>query len=265
MHIGIPTVRLRLAVNYYTLIGDSSMPQNVTQKLINLHKIEGELHPGTEIGLKIDQTLCQDATDLQDMANKLKNIIHELGEEIEKTETTVISQKKKLLEYIALLMLAPIHVRPDAKELEKKADCEFNQLLSYQQWAENYIEQWKTFLPDQSMTDNVDLQDMANKLKNIIHELGEEIEKTETTVISQKKKLLEYIALLMLAPIHVRPDAKELESIMKNISFVIHKESETFYSDHLTKNNNYLPTIFQLQTNNYVVVSESTMNMKRSP
>jgi serine/threonine protein kinase len=27
----------------------------------------------------------------------------------------------------------------------EKADCEFNQLLSYQQWAENYIEQWKTF------------------------------------------------------------------------------------------------------------------------
>lgn len=55
----------------------------------------------------------------------------------------------------------------------EKADCEFNQLLSYQQWAENYIEQWKTFLPHQSMTDNIDLQGIANKLKNIIHELGE--------------------------------------------------------------------------------------------
>lgn len=38
------------------------MPQNVTQKLISSHKIEGEMHPGSEIGLKIDQTLCQDAT-----------------------------------------------------------------------------------------------------------------------------------------------------------------------------------------------------------
>lgn len=57
-----PTVRLRLAVNYYTLLGDSSMPQNVTQKLINLHKVDGEMQLGTEIGLKIDQTLCQDAT-----------------------------------------------------------------------------------------------------------------------------------------------------------------------------------------------------------
>ena len=38
------------------------MPQNVTQKLISAHKVEGEMHPGNEIALKIDQTLCQDAT-----------------------------------------------------------------------------------------------------------------------------------------------------------------------------------------------------------
>ncbi len=38
------------------------MPQNVTQKLISSHKIEGKMHPGNEIALKIDQTLCQDAT-----------------------------------------------------------------------------------------------------------------------------------------------------------------------------------------------------------
>lgn len=35
---------------------------NVTQKLINLHLVEGELNPGEEIGIKIDQTLTQDAT-----------------------------------------------------------------------------------------------------------------------------------------------------------------------------------------------------------
>lgn len=38
------------------------MPQNVTQKLINSHKVEGKIQAGAEIGLKIDQTLCQDAT-----------------------------------------------------------------------------------------------------------------------------------------------------------------------------------------------------------
>ncbi len=38
------------------------MPQNVTQKLIQSHLIEGEMIPGKEIALKIDQTLCQDAT-----------------------------------------------------------------------------------------------------------------------------------------------------------------------------------------------------------
>ncbi len=35
---------------------------NVTQKLINAHLVGGELKPGEEIGLKIDQALLQDAT-----------------------------------------------------------------------------------------------------------------------------------------------------------------------------------------------------------
>jgi len=39
-----------------------SEPLNVTQKLIKSHLIDGEMTPGEEIGIKIDQTLTQDAT-----------------------------------------------------------------------------------------------------------------------------------------------------------------------------------------------------------
>jgi aconitate hydratase len=38
------------------------MPENVTRKLIRSHLVEGEMTPGHEIGLRIDQTLTQDAT-----------------------------------------------------------------------------------------------------------------------------------------------------------------------------------------------------------
>ena len=38
------------------------MPKNVPQKLIESHLLEGEMTPGTPIGLRIDQTLTQDAT-----------------------------------------------------------------------------------------------------------------------------------------------------------------------------------------------------------
>ncbi|WP_101842246.1 aconitate hydratase [Halobacillus sp. Marseille-P3879] len=38
------------------------MGYNVTQKLIKDHLVKGEMTPGAEIGLKIDQTLTQDAT-----------------------------------------------------------------------------------------------------------------------------------------------------------------------------------------------------------
>ncbi len=38
------------------------MPYTVAQKLIDAHLVEGTMEPGTEIGLRIDQTLTQDAT-----------------------------------------------------------------------------------------------------------------------------------------------------------------------------------------------------------
>lgn len=38
------------------------MTMNVAQKLIHAHLLEGKMTPGQEIALKIDQTLCQDAT-----------------------------------------------------------------------------------------------------------------------------------------------------------------------------------------------------------
>ncbi|GAA0451955.1 aconitate hydratase [Alkalibacillus silvisoli] len=38
------------------------MKMNVTQKLIKEHLVSGQMEPGEEIGLKIDQTLTQDAT-----------------------------------------------------------------------------------------------------------------------------------------------------------------------------------------------------------
>ncbi len=38
------------------------MGYNIAQKLIRTHLVSGEMIPGTEIGLKIDQTLTQDAT-----------------------------------------------------------------------------------------------------------------------------------------------------------------------------------------------------------
>jgi aconitate hydratase len=37
-------------------------PQNVAHKLIASHLVEGDMTPGQEIGLRIDQTLTQDAT-----------------------------------------------------------------------------------------------------------------------------------------------------------------------------------------------------------
>ena len=38
------------------------MSLNITQKIISSHLVEGQMNPGEEIAIKIDQTLTQDAT-----------------------------------------------------------------------------------------------------------------------------------------------------------------------------------------------------------
>ena len=38
------------------------MGETIAQKIIRRHLVDGTMTPGTEIGLKIDQTLTQDAT-----------------------------------------------------------------------------------------------------------------------------------------------------------------------------------------------------------
>ncbi len=59
------------------------MPLNVAQKIIEKHLAEGEMIPGKEIGVKVDQTLTQDATGtmayLQFEAMGLKNVQTELS------------------------------------------------------------------------------------------------------------------------------------------------------------------------------------------
>lgn len=44
------------------LEGDISMGKNIVQKILSQHLLEGELETGREIGIRIDQTLTQDAT-----------------------------------------------------------------------------------------------------------------------------------------------------------------------------------------------------------
>ena len=38
------------------------MPRNIVEKILSAHLVEGELAPGKEIAIRIDQTLTQDAT-----------------------------------------------------------------------------------------------------------------------------------------------------------------------------------------------------------
>ena len=40
------------------------MPKNVAEKLISSHLVDGEMKPGAELGLRVDQTLTQDALSL---------------------------------------------------------------------------------------------------------------------------------------------------------------------------------------------------------
>jgi aconitate hydratase len=60
------------------------MGHNVAQKLIESHLVEGDVEPGTEIGLRIDQTLTQDATGTMVMLE-----LEAMGLDRAKTEVSV--------------------------------------------------------------------------------------------------------------------------------------------------------------------------------
>ncbi|MEX0968563.1 MAG: aconitate hydratase [Bacteroidia bacterium] len=60
------------------------MPLNVTQKLIRDHLVDGTMTPGNEIGLRIDQTLTQDATGTMVMLE-----LEAMGLDRAKTEVSV--------------------------------------------------------------------------------------------------------------------------------------------------------------------------------
>ncbi len=47
---------------YCTFVKECTVSKNLTRKLIESHLVHGKMTPGEEIGLKIDQTLMQDAT-----------------------------------------------------------------------------------------------------------------------------------------------------------------------------------------------------------
>ena len=42
--------------------GHKGFAMNIAHKIISAHLLEGEMIPGKEIGLRVDQTLTQDAT-----------------------------------------------------------------------------------------------------------------------------------------------------------------------------------------------------------
>src|SRR5699024_10914135 len=67
--------------------------QNVTQKLIESHLMSGKMVPGEEIGLKIDQTLTQDATGTMVMLE-----LEAMGLDYVKTEASAQYVDHKLIQ-----------------------------------------------------------------------------------------------------------------------------------------------------------------------
>jgi aconitate hydratase len=76
------------------------MGLNVTRKIIKDHLIEGDMEPGQEIGLKIDQTLTQDATGTLVMLE-----LEAMGIDRVKTETSV--------QYVDHNLIQADHKNPD--------------------------------------------------------------------------------------------------------------------------------------------------------
>lgn len=108
---------------------------------------------------------------------------------------------------------------------EKKSDSEFDKVQNYTEWAKNYDQQWIAQVITLGIASSEDLQAMINQLQNKIKP-----DWLDASDINQKKILLETLAVLMLAPFKVRPDAKKLKKIMGTLGFIFKEEPRNFVS-----------------------------------
>jgi aconitate hydratase len=88
------------------------MAQNVAQKLIRSHLVGGEMKPGTEIALRIDQTLTQDATGTLVMLE-----LEAMGLDRVRTELSA--------QYVDHNLLQEDHKNPDDHEFLRSACARF--------------------------------------------------------------------------------------------------------------------------------------------
>jgi len=88
------------------------MGQNVTQKLIEHHLLDGEMTPGREVGIRIDQTLTQDATGTLVMLE-----LEAMGLDRVKTEVSV--------QYVDHNLIQDDHRNPDDHVFLKSAADRF--------------------------------------------------------------------------------------------------------------------------------------------
>jgi aconitate hydratase len=88
------------------------MARNVTQKLIEAHLLEGEMRPGAEIALRMDQTLTQDATGTLVMLE-----LEAMG--LERVRTQLSAQ------YVDHNLLQEDHKNPDDHEFLRSACARF--------------------------------------------------------------------------------------------------------------------------------------------
>ena len=144
-----------------------------------------------------------------------------------------------------------------APSLEKLS--ELDKILRYQEWAKTYSQQWKRLVAKIFTS----VKNFSSE-KDIVSLLKENINlKLHSNDPNNKKLILNNLALLMQAPIEVRPNSNELKNILDKLDFIIDGEPEIFISQLLNRNSSNVNTACSKLTNGYVSISDLNMNMPR--
>ena len=131
--------------------------------------------------------------------------------------------------------------------------------MRYQEWAKTYSQQWKRLVAKIFTS----VKNFSSE-KDIVSLLKENINlKLHSNDPNNKKLILNNLALLMQAPIEVRPNSNELKNILDKLDFIIDGEPEIFISQLLNRNSSNVNTACSKLTNGYVSISDLNMNMPR--
>lgn len=142
---------------------------------------------------------------------------------------------------------------------QEKTHNKFDKNQNYKTWAKNYDQQWTDRVVKLDFIFSKELQCMVDNLLKKI----DTISSNEYYDFNQKKKFLEILVFLTLAPVDVRPDTEKLQKIVNIIKLAFYNKEPKNFVSQLLERTSTNSRVNSQPTNGYVSIEHLSMKVFR--